>query len=124
MLDLVKEYPPATQSDWLTAAQEWRLPYWDWAAKKARSILEPTVSIYDVPLIVKPRDVRVEVPEGDTTVFKRIPNPMYCFQTADGARMGDYGENGLTPVEDKVDKKPVTFYVSILPFINLFLLIQ
>ena len=107
MLELVKEYPPALQPEYLAAAKSWRFPYWDWAAKKQVKNV-PTKYDYTVPQIVLPKTVRVEVSRGSWTALETIPNPMYAFHLPDDIPMGSpaYGDNGL--------QSDGGFYVSIL----------
>lgn len=64
-------------------AQAWRLPYWDWAAKKQGAVGEPAG--YDTALILKDRSVDVMTPTG----IASIPNPMYEYTTT--VPMGDLG---------------------------------
>ena len=96
MLELVKEYPPAHQPEYLAAAKSWRFPYWDWAAKKQVKNV-PTKCDYTVPQIVLPKTVPVEVSRGSWTAVETIPNPMYAFHSPDDIPMGSpvYGDNGL-----------------------------
>lgn len=87
----------ASQHEQLKAeARKWRLPYWDWAAKKQRPGEKELV--YDAALILKDSDVKVTTSTGETT----IPNPLYQF-TAPGAM-----ENwGIEPIQYTPGRKGV-----------------
>jgi tyrosinase len=92
MIQVIIPSFPADQQDELTdAANAWRLPYWDWAAKKSRCSSQPE---YNVPLIVLPKTIQVNTPSGQTT----INNPLYDFTTP--KPMGDYGVNSLIAVDN------------------------
>jgi tyrosinase len=104
--DIIPQVPEAARAQWKSAADSWRLPYWDWAQKKLRK--DPSDPgnikdkiIYDAPLIVK--DAKIEVLDykqaGLGTVAK-IDNPMYKFRMPDGSQMGSFGIND---VQDKND---------------------
>ncbi|KAF8316752.1 Di-copper centre-containing protein [Clavulina sp. PMI_390] len=101
MLKRAEEFSADVRDEWIAAANSWRFPYWDWAEKKSRNIINPDVKIYDVPLIVKDDFVKIEVGGGEgPSLFKDIPNPMATFRTPDGLRMGspEYGKFGLQAV--------------------------
>lgn len=80
-------------------ARKWRLPYWDWAAKKQRK----TEMIYDAALILRDRDVKVLLaPFG--TEETTIPNPIYQFTTRDHVVMETWG---IKPVQYQKDPPEV-----------------
>ncbi|KZT35124.1 Di-copper centre-containing protein [Sistotremastrum suecicum HHB10207 ss-3] len=87
--DVIPEFPQNQQAALLTAANQWRFPYWDWAAKKARA--GSNTPVYDVPTIVTLPNIEVLTPTG----LRTISNPVYAFKTA--IAMGDpsLGANGL-----------------------------
>ena len=65
---------------WKIAAQNWRLPYWDWANDS------------NVPeLLTKPRVKIVDTvdPFGKNPLFKEVDNPMWRFRMPTGKPMGD-----------------------------------
>src|SRR5437763_680397 len=89
--EIIPKFPEADRGDLTKAAAAWRLPYWDWAAKKKRGTNPPA---YDVPLIVK--DPRIEVVGYDLkSVY--VDNPMYRFMMPDGERMGC---SGISDIQD------------------------
>jgi tyrosinase len=84
---MVQEVIPTfdtSQHDTLKAeARKWRLPYWDWAAKKQRTDVDE--KDYDVPLILKEPTVKVFTFTGEDD----IPNPFFQFTTP--YAMGKWG---------------------------------
>jgi tyrosinase len=64
--DLSKEFPQALQAKYISAAEDFRLPYWDWASQ-----LGP-----DFPTSISSPQVTVVDTDGAT---KKIPNPLYQF---------------------------------------------
>ncbi|KZT33401.1 Di-copper centre-containing protein [Sistotremastrum suecicum HHB10207 ss-3] len=91
---MVKDIIPTLPGDrdkLIAQAQQWRLPYWDWAVKNA-----------DVPDIVRSPNIQVLTSTGPTV----IPNPLHAFR-APGA-MGDYNIEAV-----KIDTGHNTF---LLPF--------
>lgn len=89
--EIIPTFPANQQADLTAAANTWRLPYWDWAAKKVRGSSEPD---YAVPLIVLNETIEVSTPTGQST----IKNPMYSFTTPQP--MGDYGVNSLQSINE------------------------
>ncbi|KAF7341393.1 Di-copper centre-containing protein [Mycena venus] len=67
-------------------ARKWRLPYWDWAAKKKRGDKE----VYDAALILKDRNVTVFTSTGETSIL----NPMWNFSTS-----GPMENLGIKPIQ-------------------------
>ncbi|KLJ11736.1 hypothetical protein EMPG_09647 [Blastomyces silverae] len=65
--------PGRVENEWLEAAYQWRLPFWDWAKY-------PTIP----QLMCKPR-IRLRFPE--MTIY----NPLYKFKMPNGKRMSVYG---------------------------------
>jgi len=114
MLEIIANYPSDIQSDWLTAARGWRLPYWDWAAKKERTDDDGTKTTdYDVPLIVTEQSVDIT---DDGTTTKKIPNPFYQFTSpaADNRPLGLYGKYALSPVTYGTGDDATVYHVNIL----------
>ena len=80
---MVKEIIPKhtkTASDeerkaWIDAANNWRLPYWDWA------------SSLSVPLLANGPEFEAPMPDGSVI----IPNPMYKFTTPDKQPFSTHG---------------------------------
>ena len=61
-LDIAKTY---SDSSWLTAAQNLRAPYWDWAT----NIVPP-------PEVISLESVSIITPDGSTT---NVPNPLFQY---------------------------------------------
>lgn len=74
----------------MSAANIWRLPYWDWAVMKSDTRRR---SNYNVPKIVRMKKIWLKGPEG----FTYVDNPMYRFSMPGGQSMGAYG---ITPIEE------------------------
>ena len=90
----------AAQQQWENAAATWRLPFWDWALKKARpeDSTDPgsTKLIYDVPVIAKyPKVDVLDYQKGAASLTVTIDNPMYKFTIPGTAPMGSYGINDI-----------------------------
>lgn len=77
MSDIIPNIPDSERSTWTSAAQNWRLPYWDWAASYNEANL-PELLTRDFITIKKPGDA------SDT-----VPNPMSKFSNPSGIAMGD-----------------------------------
>jgi tyrosinase len=91
MVDVViPSFPKDKQAELTAAANAWRFPYWDWAAKKVRDPSKPAG--YYVPLIVENKMINVVTPLGPTI----IPNPMYAFTTP--FPMGTHGIVGFSDI--------------------------
>lgn len=90
-----------SQSEQLTAeARKWRLPYWDWAARKPRG----DKKIYDAALILKDETVTVFTSTGEATT---IPNPLWRYRTA--KPMGEWGIKPLA-ITEKVSSDAAVWY--------------
>ncbi|KAG4435031.1 hypothetical protein IFR05_009487 [Cadophora sp. M221] len=61
--DLVKSYPPALQATYQVAANNFRIPYWDWAA------------IPTMPIVVNQPNVTITTGAG----VQSVRNPMYRY---------------------------------------------
>ena len=78
-----REHLPAPEKTmWEDAAKQWRLPYWDWAAKQAY------INDYGLPEIFTKETV--DVLDFDPTVTTRatVPNPLWKFSNPGGIAMG------------------------------------
>ncbi|KAK7457900.1 hypothetical protein VKT23_010247 [Stygiomarasmius scandens] len=103
--EVIPEYDIYGMRDVLVKeANSFRLPYWDWAAKKKRTDPQTgeTVEVYDLPLIVLKPTVKVwtgvpTIPTKDV----EIPNPLYCFRTEKA--MAEYG---VTSVQISGPRQP------------------
>ncbi len=80
--EIIPAFPKSEQGKLREAANSWRFPYWDWAAKKPQESGEPN---YDVPKLVRLEEVEVRVPGGTA----RVPNPFYQFRMPNDMSMGD-----------------------------------
>lgn len=85
MKNLVPGYPQSDQARLNAACDSWRLPYWDWAAKKPQPSGNPN---YGVPQIVTLPTVDVFPSSGGV---QNVPNPMYKFTMPGGQDMGQQG---------------------------------
>lgn len=74
------------EEKWREAANQWRLPYWDWA------IPQPYINNFGVPEVCTYEDITISMPYGKT---QTIENPLKQFSNpkkdAGGSRvpMGD-----------------------------------
>jgi tyrosinase len=100
--EIIPKYPPSDRDGFRRAAATWRLPYWDWAAKKKRG----TKITYDVPLIVQQETIEIINYDLGSA---NVENPMYRFTMPGKERMGcagvsdiqdetSEGENSVIPV--------------------------
>ncbi|KAH6617711.1 common central domain of tyrosinase-domain-containing protein [Chaetomium sp. MPI-SDFR-AT-0129] len=91
VIETIPERFEAVRKEWKSAADTWRLPYWDWAVKKSRP--DPASpgtqrAVYDLPIIAKTPRIKVfnlEDPKGHKM---EIGNPMYQFRIPGGVNMG------------------------------------
>jgi len=100
--EYMKDYARATFSGkeldaMLSAADQWRLPYWDWAAKKPDYKKgNPQVSDYDYNLPVA--FLESEIVLGTSKIPAKIPNPLYQFRMPGGGTFG--GKGGKFKIAD------------------------
>lgn len=97
--DVVPMFPKSDQAELIEAANLWRFPFWDWAAKRVTGSGPPN---YDVPKLVREQEVEVRVAGGTA----RVPNPFYAFRMKDDIAMGD---PKLAP--DVVTREPVSHFI-------------
>ncbi|KZS89024.1 Di-copper centre-containing protein [Sistotremastrum niveocremeum HHB9708] len=92
---IIPRFPPATHAALVAQAKAWRLPYWDWAAKKVDPNDPSAPPNYNLPQLVTQPGGRIFGPEGIEIEF---PNPLNTF-VADEP-MGEYGivDIGNAPV--------------------------
>jgi tyrosinase len=86
--EIIPKYAEELQEDFKDAAATFRLPYWDWAAKKQRGDSKD----YDVPQIVKEPRIAVLGYDGNQTY---MDNPMYKFTMPNNERMGCSGVSDM-----------------------------
>lgn len=110
--EIIPKYPESMREDFLEAATTFRLPYWDWAAKKKRSGEDS--EIYDIPLIAK--EPTIEVLSFDGTSPTSVPNPMYKFTMPGDERMGCSGVGDVqdTTSDGEIMTIPVHTCVNIV----------
>ncbi|KAH6908113.1 tyrosinase [Coprinopsis sp. MPI-PUGE-AT-0042] len=111
--ELLPKYPTDAQDAVKKAADQFRLPYWDWGLKKERILEKKEVKVYDLPLIVKLAKVQVtnlnSVDSQDSLIF--IDNPFYSFRAP-----GPMGEYGIIPLRTtrKEDPYKATFFDRVM----------
>lgn len=110
--EVIPKYPESKRKDFLDAAATFRLPYWDWAAKKERSGSDSP--IYDIPLIAKEPRIEVLSFDGANTTF--LPNPMFKFTMPDDERMGCSGVSDVqdTTSDGKIVSIPVKMGLNLV----------
>jgi Common central domain of tyrosinase len=87
---IVPRYPDTDglQERLKASAQQWRLPYWDWAQKKKINTEDNNEEgRLRVPRIVRDKEIYITISSG----FTKVRNPMASFVMPDKKRMGDYG---------------------------------
>ncbi|KAK4164114.1 common central domain of tyrosinase-domain-containing protein [Cladorrhinum sp. PSN259] len=110
--EIIPDVPESVRDEWKSAADTWRLPYWDWAQKKSRpDKTDPEGKaqklIYDVPLIAKEPTIQVlDYKQADVKTLATVDNPMFKFSMPGNAQMGSFGIND---VQDQ-DKPKSRFY--------------
>ncbi|KAH6869516.1 hypothetical protein B0T10DRAFT_418433 [Thelonectria olida] len=92
---IIKEWKlEGTQlADWEKAAEQWRLPYWDWARKQTYS------DKYSLPYVLTVDRVAIYPPNGDTLV---VDNPFWGFenpQKHDDGKPRKFNDMPKTPVD-------------------------
>jgi len=107
--EIIPTFPQHEHAKLFAAAHTFRMPYWDFAAKKTRDPSKP--ASYYIPLIVLPKRIRVVTSMGE----KDIDNPMYKFTTPEP--MGKYG---IVPMQIPCEESPV----QSIPVNHLFLQCQ
>jgi tyrosinase len=93
--EVIPTFDDSQQQQLRDEAQKWRLPYWDWAAKKHRG----GKNIYDAALILKDREVTVLNSTGQST----IANPLWQFKAKNGEAMGKWGVKHVQYNDDPVE---------------------
>lgn len=81
---IIPKFPVDQQKELKNAAQEWRLPFWDWASKKP---IEGASPDYDVPQLVRLESVKIRGPKG----WNWVKNPLYVFKMPNNVPMSDGG---------------------------------
>ena len=86
MNEEVQKYTPVERPSLLEAARTWRLPYWDWAAKKPLPE-DPKRQDYNVPLVFLTKEVQIRLPT--VLGYGSYPNAFYQFTMPKSIAMGD-----------------------------------
>ena len=74
---IIPEIPSSERATWVASAQNWRLPYWDWAASYNQASL---------PVLLTSEKITISKP-GNTS--DSVPNPLIRFSNPNGLAMGD-----------------------------------
>ena len=77
MKDIVPQIPSSEQAAWAAAAQNWRLPYWDWAASYNEASL---------PVLLTSETITISQPGNKS---QSVHNPLVRFSNPSGVAMGD-----------------------------------
>lgn len=83
--EVIPKFPEHEQIDLKYAAEQWRLPYWDWAMKQPIYDTDPVWYDYDVPQLTRLEAVKTRVPGG----LKWVKNPLYAFRMPKNAPMSN-----------------------------------
>ena len=97
MRDLIpREFATQDQAAMFRAADTWRLPFWDWAAKKPDwdptnpenpQNVGPVVGL-NVPYLLTQKTVYVKSKTGSAV---EMPNPMWKYTPPTGKTFGNHG---------------------------------
>ena len=79
--DITKNASQDIKARWLTAAQTWRFPFWDWGLSTK------------VPAIASTETITLSMPDGSFT--KPLNNPFYRYSIATGKPFATYGVPNL-----------------------------
>jgi len=79
-----ENFPPEDQEALLQAAESWRLPYWDWAAKKPD---DSGKYDYNIPVVFQKKEVEIRLPPPQAP--GPYPNALYQFTMPQDLTMGD-----------------------------------
>jgi tyrosinase len=78
-----RSVPSARQAVWRDAAQEWRLPYWDWAARQGY------INNYGVPeIFTRERIDIIDFADNSPVTTVSTTNPLWKFSNPLGFEMG------------------------------------
>lgn len=77
MKDIIPTIPSSEQATWTAAAQNWRLPYWDWAASYNEASL---------PVLLTSENITISKPGNKS---ESVHNPLVRFSNPSGLAMGD-----------------------------------
>ncbi|KAI3542090.1 hypothetical protein CABS02_10548 [Colletotrichum abscissum] len=78
--EIVPTAPSSAQQQWMTEANAWRLPYWDWA------------NIPSVPDVASTQKITIQMPDGTS---QEDWNPLYQFSTAN---MTQFKTTSMQPI--------------------------
>jgi tyrosinase len=78
-----RDVPTSRRTAWENAAREWRLPYWDWAAKQGY------INNYGLPeVFTMDRIEIVDFADNNPPTTVNIANPLWKFSNPVGVAMG------------------------------------
>lgn len=83
--EVIPNFPSAQQCNWKKEADQWRLPYWDWA----RTNRVPELAKYPT----------ITVPKYDGAGVNRIDNPLFQFRNPTEKPMISAGVGSDNPWE-------------------------
>lgn len=106
---VIPKFPEDLKEKYKEAADGFRFPYWDWAAKKDRN----NKKIYDLPEIAKQPRIQVLTYDGATTAY--VDNPMYKFKMPGGERMGC---SGVPDIQDIASDGSTGSKITTIPVIQ------
>jgi tyrosinase len=109
--EIIPQFKEEDQPPLKDAAAHFRLPYWDWAQQKKRTVKGKEELVYDVPLIVKATTVKVPNPNGG---MDDIRNPLNSF-----IAKGPMGEYGVTSIQLSRDKYEEPYVAAPVSFVNM-----
>jgi hypothetical protein len=107
------EFSPDEKEDWLKAADAWRLPYWDWAAKQTytKEVALPELVLQGPVRIFPPVSLKKFFPPGGW-----YPNPFWNFENPEKDANGDSLPFGQMPEDSQQwNIKPGVIDEQILP---------
>ena len=115
--EIIPQYTDDSNRDlWTQAAQAWRLPYWDWAIRKAdKAGGSPN---YNIPQIFQDAQIQITVASGPIIV----DNPVYRFSMPNGKPMGTSGITnigGIPVLSTPVRSRTMTNKSSLIPALEL-----
>jgi hypothetical protein len=98
--EIVPNFAKDLRAQWKEAAEEWRLPFWDWGV----STSVPDLAKYPYTL----------VPTADGTSEERIPNPLFQFVMPNNQPMSTVGMDNFK--DPWVDNGEMLFVCASAPF--------
>lgn len=96
---IAASYPDAVRQSYLQAADNLRLPYWDWASEPA------------VPEALLPSTVKITMPASPNGTLHEteVPNPLSNYRFPKGVQKGDFGEWSRYDTMERCTSFPYSF---------------